>query len=52
MKLYELAGHYEEALEQVEWFISGTSPEKSPMWLKFVETRARLLRKIEESEDR
>ncbi len=44
---YERMGRYSEALEQIEWFLTFSNPT-SPLWPKYVETKARLLKKIEE----
>ncbi len=45
-RLYELDGQYEKALGEIDWFLV-KSNKSSPLWDKFVDSRQRLLQKIE-----
>ncbi len=45
-RLYELDGQYEKALEEIDWFLV-KSNKSSPLWDRFVDSRQRLLQKIE-----
>ncbi len=47
MRLYEQTNNYSKSLEQVEWFLTHSN-QQSPLWLEFVKTKTRLLKKIEE----
>ena len=46
--LYERMGRYKDALEHVEWFLSGLQKEE-PLWQTMVAAKVRLLGKIKEN---